>query len=81
MCVSQANFAQNDVPSTPEAKCEALLTPQYYTNWIGASFFTISTIEHELDVTPVKITGLTFSMISVVASWVWRQTKRVLLLR
>lgn len=60
LCVSQANFAQNDVPSTPEAKCEALLTPQYYTNWIGASFCTISTIEHELDVTPVKITGLTF---------------------
>lgn len=48
------------VPTTPQEKREAILTPQYYTNWLGASFFTISTIEKELEVTPVRIVGLTF---------------------
>lgn len=50
----------NSVPATATEKRNALLTPKYYTNWIGASFFTISTIEHECDVKPVRIVGLTF---------------------
>lgn len=37
-----------------------LLTPKYYTNWIGASFFTIATVEKDLDVLPVRILDLTF---------------------
>lgn len=47
-------------PSSAEEKRAALLTPEYYTNWIGASFFTIATIEKELDVTPAQILDLTF---------------------
>lgn len=34
-------------PSSAEEKRVALLTPEYYTNWLGASFFTIATIEKE----------------------------------
>ena len=52
--------SSNSTPTTATEKQEALLTPKYYTNWIGASFFTISTIEHECDVKPVRILGLTF---------------------
>ena len=48
------------VPTTPEEKRKAILTPEYYTNWLGASFFTIATIEKEFDVVPVQIVGLTF---------------------
>lgn len=47
-------------PSSAEEKRAALLTPEYYTNWIGASFFTIATIEKELEVTPAQILNLTF---------------------
>ena len=47
-------------PSSVEDKRAALLTPEYYTNWLGASFFTIATIEKELDVTPAQILDLTF---------------------
>lgn len=32
-------------PASAEEKRAALLTPEYYTNWIGASFLTIATIE------------------------------------
>lgn len=56
----QFGFAQEKVPSTPEEKRVAFLTPKYYTNWIGASSFTIPTVEHEFDVTPIQIVGLTF---------------------
>ena len=52
--------AQQSVPTTPEEKRAAILTPEYYTKWLGASFFTIATIEKELDVTPVQIIDLTF---------------------
>lgn len=52
--------ASAQAPQSAEEKRAALLTPEYYTNWIGASFFTISTIEKELDVTPVQILDLTF---------------------
>ncbi len=48
------------VPSSAEEKRAALLTPEYYTNWIGASFLTIATIEKELEVTPAQILNLTF---------------------
>lgn len=51
---------QQSGPTTPEEKRAAILTPEYYTNWLGASFFTIATIEKELDVTPVQIADLTF---------------------
>ncbi len=47
-------------PSNAEEKRAALLTPEYYTNWVGASFFTIATIEKELNVTPAQILDLTF---------------------
>ena len=56
--ISQFSFAQ--APSTPEEKRVAFLTPEYYTNWLGASFFTIPTIEKEFDVSPVRILELTF---------------------
>lgn len=52
--------AMAQVPADAGEKRAALLTPEYYTNWIGASFFTISTIEKELDVTPVQVIDLTF---------------------
>lgn len=58
--ISQFSFAQNKVPSTPEEKRAAFLTPEYYTNWLGASFFTIPTVEKEFDVTPAQILNLTF---------------------
>lgn len=48
------------IPASAEEKRAALLTPEYYTNWIGASFFTIATIEKELEVTPAQILDLTF---------------------
>lgn len=52
--------AMAQIPASAEEKRAALLTPQYYTNWIGASFFTISGIEKDCDVTPVHIHNLTF---------------------
>ena len=55
-----ASKQQKEIPTTPEEKRKAILTPDYYSNWIGASFFTIATLEKELDVTPVQIIGLTF---------------------
>lgn len=58
--IGQFSFAQDKVPSTPEEKRVAFLTPEYYTNWLGASFFTIPTVEKEFDVTPVQILDLTF---------------------
>lgn len=58
LVVSITSMAQ--VPSSAQEKRAALLTPEYYTNWLGASFFTISTIEKELEVTPVQILDLTF---------------------
>ncbi len=58
--VAQFCFAQDKVPTTPEEKRAAFLTPEYYTNWLGASFFTIPTVEKEFDVTPVQILNLTF---------------------
>ena len=58
--IGQFSFAQNEEVSTPEEKRVAFLTPEYYTNWLGASFFTIPTIEKEFDVTPVQILDLTF---------------------
>ena len=58
--IGQFSFAQSKVPSTPEEKRAAFLTPEYYTNWLGASFFTIPTVEKEFDVTPTKILDLTF---------------------
>lgn len=58
MVMTAAAMAQ--APADAGAKRAALLTPEYYTNWIGASFFTISTIEKELDVTPVQVIDLTF---------------------
>ena len=41
-------------------KRNMLFTPRYYTNFIGASFFTIATIEKEFDVKPVSIEDLVF---------------------
>lgn len=58
--IGQFSFAQSKVPSTPEEKRAAFLTPKYYTNWLGASFFTIPTVEKEFDVTPAQILDLTF---------------------
>ena len=45
---------------TLKEKRTAFLTPPYYTNWIGADFLTISTVEAEFEVTPAQIVGLTF---------------------
>jgi len=56
--ISIDSYAQ--VPNTPKEKREAILTPQYYTPWIGASFFTIPTVEHEFEVEPVQIKDLVF---------------------
>ena len=53
-----SSFAQ--VPTTAKEKRAAILTPAYYTPWIGASFFTIATVEHEFEVEPVQIQGLVF---------------------
>lgn len=47
-------------PANAKERRAALLTPGYYTNWIGASFFTIAGIEKDLEVTPVQIHNLTF---------------------
>ena len=58
--MGQFCFAQTTAPSTPEEKRAAFLTPEYYTNWLGASFLTIPTVEKEFDVTPVRILGLNF---------------------
>lgn len=58
--IGHFGFAQSKIPSTPEEKRAAFLTPEYYTNWLGASFFTISTVEKEFDVTPAQILNLTF---------------------
>ena len=55
-----SGIAQNSVPNTPEEKRQAFLTPQYYTNWLGASFLTIPTVEKEFAVEPVQIVDLTF---------------------
>ena len=55
--IGMSSFAQ---PSTPKEKRAAILTPEYYTPWIGASFFTIATAEHEFEVEPVQIQGLVF---------------------
>lgn len=58
--ISQFGLAQNNVPNTSDEKRAAFLTPEYYTNWLGASFFTIPTVEKEFEVTPVRILNLTF---------------------
>lgn len=60
--ISQFSFAQSasPAPNTAEEKRAAMLTPEYYTNWIGASFFTIPTVEKEFDVVPIQILDLTF---------------------
>lgn len=58
--IAEEALREAAVPSTPSEKREALLTPGYYTKWLGASFFTIASIEKELDVKPVQIYGLTF---------------------
>ena len=52
--------SNGQVPSTPLEKQKAFLTPAYYTNWIGADFLTIPTIEAEMDVEPMQIIGLIF---------------------
>jgi len=58
--IGQLSLAQNKVPSTPGEKRVAFLTPEYYTNWLGKSSFTISTVEKEFEVTPMRILDLTF---------------------
>lgn len=58
--INLSGIAQNSVPNTPEEKRQAFLTPQYYTNWLGASFLTIPTVEKEFAVEPVQIVDLTF---------------------
>lgn len=63
--ISQLSSAQSinnadTALDTPKEKRAALLTPKYYTNWVGASFFTIPTIEKECDVIPVRVLDLTF---------------------
>lgn len=55
LCFSLVGNAQS-----VQEKRTSILTPPYYTNWIGADFFTIATIEHECEVTPVRIVDLTF---------------------
>lgn len=52
--------ANKDVPQTASEKRKAILTPEYYTKFLGASFFTIPNIENEFDVRPVRILGATF---------------------
>lgn len=54
-----ANTADKE-PQTAAEKRKAMLTPEFYTKFLGAYFFTISTIEKEFEVNPVRIVGLTF---------------------
>ncbi len=60
----QSVQSQNSNPSTPKEKREALLTPTYYTYFLGASFFTIPFVEQECDLDRLDvdkgIEGLTF---------------------
>ena len=51
---------KSEEPQTITEKRKALLMPEYYTKFLGASFFNIATIEHEFNVAPVRIVGLTF---------------------
>lgn len=57
--VAEADSVDETNPSVEE-KRKLILTPKYYTRWLGASFFTIPTIQKELDVSVVQIVGLTF---------------------
>ena len=50
----------HEKPTTPKERRKAILTPKYYTNWLGASFFTIANLEKDLDIVPIQIVGLTF---------------------
>lgn len=52
-------FSQSE-PTTVTKKRTAILTPEYYTKFIGAQFFTIASIEKEFDVVPAQILNLTF---------------------
>ena len=60
----QSVHAQNAQPTTPKEKREALLTPQYYTYFLGSSFFTIPFVEQECDLDRLDVDkgmeGLTF---------------------
>lgn len=47
-------------PQTAAEKRKAFLLPEYYTKFLGASFFTIATVEKEFEVAPMQILGLTF---------------------
>lgn len=58
--ITVSAYCTEQVPLTAAEKRAAMLTSQYYTNWIGASFFTIATVEKEFDVTPAQILNLTF---------------------
>ena len=60
LCSLVSNAQSSEGQMTPEEKRNMLFTPRYYTNFIGASFFTIATIEKEFDVKPVTIEDLVF---------------------
>lgn len=61
LCWTLSFYAQStEIQMTPTEKRNMLFTPRYYTNFIGASFFTIATIEKEFDVEPVNIEDLVF---------------------
>ena len=51
---------KSEEPQTITEKRKALLMPEYYTKFLGASFFNIAPIDHEFNVAPVRIVGLTF---------------------
>ena len=60
LCSLVSNAQSSEGQMAPEEKRNMLFTPRYYTNFIGASFFTIATIEKEFDVKPVSIEDLVF---------------------
>ena len=50
-----SNLPVNGDSLSPIKKRNLLFKPEYYSKFIGASFFTIATIEHEFDVRPIEI--------------------------
>lgn len=60
LCSLVSNAQSSEGQMTPKEKRNMLFTPKYYTNYIGASFFTIATIEKEFDVRPIRIEDLVF---------------------
>lgn len=57
--VTESDSVDKNNPSVEERR-NLILTPKYYTNWLGASFFTIPNLEKDLDIRPIRIIGSTY---------------------